>query len=757
MASASVSGVVRAASSWLPLLAAVLFGCSNGSSSNPSSRGSAPLIADLQLWSRSVLLNGGGGADAVQFGLVVADPDADVAGVVVTVLDGGGAQVSQVSEPVTNPPDQTTGAISGLAVIPTTTLATYMVEVQAFDSRDNRSNVLRDSVTVIEGNPLPTIAALSPASVPAGTAALTLTVTGTGFVGTSTVTWSGYGLQTTYVDGTTLQAQVESYRLSFSGTAQIAVTNPVPGGGSSAPKTFTIEPPAPNPVPTLASISPTSVDAGGPSFTLTVTGSGFVPSSRVLWNGPYGYLSTKWVDANTLSTTIPQSFIATPGTATVSVMNPTPGGGTSSSLILTVAVPQQPGVTLVSLKANDVAWDPYQRKIYVSVPSVSSVNPNSVTAIDPVSGQVTGSTWVGSEPDRIGVSDDGQFLYVALRGASSVERLTLPDLTPELSIALGRDPSYGAYYALDLQVAPGSPRALAVSLFTSGSLSASGGLVVFDDGTPRPTKAGSTGSWYPYSSLQWGTTASELYAANSSYGYDLYEFAVDATGVVLRDTYRDAFSSSVQFRFDAGTCLVYGDDGRVVDPATGSQIGTYPVTNAYYNHVVPDASLGSAFFVRGEPYGSANATLSVYDLTHFYLTSSSTIAFVGAPPRRPIRWGVDGLAFLTPELVVLVRGSAVLPPSTTPNPVPTVVSLTPSAATAGSPNLVLRVSGTGFVRGSTVLWNGNERATTYLSSTELVGYVPASDLAAAGSAEITVASPAPGGGTSGAATFTVGQ
>jgi hypothetical protein len=61
------------------------------------------------------------------------------------------------------------------------------------------------------------------------------------------------------------------------------------------------------------------------------------------------------------------------------------------------------------------------------------------------------------------------------------------------------------------------------------------------------------------------------------------------------------------------------------------------------------------------------------------------------------------------------------------------------------------------VRGSTVLWNGSERATTFVSPTDLVAYVPASDLSAAsaGAAEITVASPSPGGGVSGAATFTV--
>jgi hypothetical protein len=172
--------------------------------------------------------------------------------------------------------------------------------------------------------------------------------------------------------------------------------------------------------------------------------------------------------------------------------------------------------------------------------------------------------------------------------------------------------------------------------------------------------------------------------------------------------------------------------------------------------MVPDSSLGSAFFVSGgESYSGVHATLNAYDLMQYYPTRSTTLSFVGAPPRRPIRWGVDGLAFLTPESVVLVRGPFVLPVSATSNPVPTLGTVSPSSATAGSPNLVLAVTGTDFVRGATVLWGGSERATTFVSPTSLIAYVPASDLAAAGAAEIMVASPSPGGRSSGAATFTV--
>ena len=63
-------------------------------------------------------------------------------------------------------------------------------------------------------------------------------------------------------------------------------------------------------------------------------------------------------------------------------------------------------------------------------------------------------------------------------------------------------------------------------------------------------------------------------------------------------------------------------------------------------------------------------TLELYDLTHFYPVTSTTLAFVGTEPRRLIRWGTDGIAFLTTDSVVVVRGAAVIPPSTTATPSP---------------------------------------------------------------------------------------
>src|SRR5207249_1389587 len=56
---------------------------------------------------------------------------------------------------------------------------------------------------------------------------------------------------------------------------------------------------------------------------------------------------------------------------------------------------------------------------------------------------------------------------------------------------------------------------------------------------------------------------------------------------------------------------------------------------------------------------------------------------------------------------------------------------------------------------STVNWNGAPLATSFVSSTQLTATVPASLVATAGTASITVANPSPGGGTSNAQTFTI--
>src|SRR5882757_5114249 len=90
------------------------------------------------------------------------------------------------------------------------------------------------------------------------------------------------------------------------------------------------------------------------------------------------------------------------------------------------------------------------------------------------------------------------------------------------------------------------------------------------------------------------------------------------------------------------------------------------------------------------------------------------------------------------------------------NPLPLVNQpLSPTAAAPGGSGFSLSVSGTGFVNGAVVNWNGSPRTTTFVSQTHLQAAVRAADIATARTASITVTNPAPGGGVSNAVFFPV--
>lgn len=59
----------------------------------------------------------------------------------------------------------------------------------------------------------------------------------------------------------------------------------------------------------------------------------------------------------------------------------------------------------------------------------------------------------------------------------------------------------------------------------------------------------------------------------------------------------------------------------------------------------------------------------------------------------------------------------------------------------------MTVTGSGFINGASVQWNGTALTTTFVSATQLTAIVPAVDLTTVGSAEVTVSNPAPGGGS----------
>jgi len=193
--------------------------------------------------------------------------------------------------------------------------------------------------------PAPSIVSISPTSATIAAPNVALTVTGSNFASGDVVVWNLSGnsanLTTTFVSGTKLTAVISTALLASAGNAQISVVAP---SSASNALLFSIN----YPVPAVSSLAPTTAQAGAAPLSLTLIGSSFFPTSVVQWNG--ANRATTFVSNTKLTATIPVSDLVTPGTPSVTVSNPTPGGGTSPSTSFTITqFTSNPAPTISSL------------------------------------------------------------------------------------------------------------------------------------------------------------------------------------------------------------------------------------------------------------------------------------------------------------------------------------------------------------------------------------------------------------------------
>jgi hypothetical protein len=169
----------------------------------------------------------------------------------------------------------------------------------------------------------------------------------------------------------------------------VTIVNPSPGGGASNALTLSVS--ASNPKPTITSLRPNNAAVGDASGPWLVVGSNFAAGARVRWNGSNRDTYAGSSDGTVLGYYPIASDIASAGTASVTVFNPAPGGGTSNSMLFNVTA-SNPNPGIFSISPNTVsAAQPsvlaikgslFQTGARVSIGGVivpvSSVSPNQI-------------------------------------------------------------------------------------------------------------------------------------------------------------------------------------------------------------------------------------------------------------------------------------------------------------------------------------------------------------------------------------------
>jgi trimeric autotransporter adhesin len=192
--------------------------------------------------------------------------------------------------------------------------------------------------------PPPAITSIAPASATAGSPGFTLTVSGGNCPAGCVVQWNGSPLATTHSSDTTVTASVPGNLIAAAGTANVQLVNQY--GSASNTAIFTINPAA----TFLTGLSPSSVTAGSTAFPLTVSGTGFVNGSMVLWNG--ATLATSYTSGTQLTVFVTADLVSLRAGVSASVTVVNPGGAASNSVTMAIDPPRP---TILSLSPASAA------------------------------------------------------------------------------------------------------------------------------------------------------------------------------------------------------------------------------------------------------------------------------------------------------------------------------------------------------------------------------------------------------------------
>ena len=367
---------------------------------------------------------------------------------------------------------------------------------------------------------------------------------------------------------------------------------PPPAAGSS------------NPVPTIQVLSPSCAPAGEPVQLLVIgpSNAGFVAGSVVRWNGSDRTTNSNG-SINGLVAQISAKDVASAGTATVTVFNPAPGGGSSNPLTFTI--------NSGAADPQSIAVDPAGKFAYVASEGCDAAGYLSMYTINPTTGALAS---VGppvptndENTDYVTIDPSGKYAYVASSGnvwdidSGSILTFTINPTTGALTSTTG------GITATGINGTPG--------FFNSVAVDPSGKFAYAGDGGAFP--AGSFGGSANVSMYTIDSTTGALTSVGMIAAEQPVSVAVDPSG-------KFAYAAN----FNPNNVSMY-----TIDATTGTlaSIGTIAAGTAP-NSVAVDPAGKFAYVANWTGY-KTNGSVSMYtiDTTTGALTSIGSIAAGTSP------------------------------------------------------------------------------------------------------------------------------
>ncbi len=502
-------------------------------------------------------------------------------------------------------------------------------------------------------------------------------------------------------------------------------------------------------LPAISSLSPYSATAGGPAFTLTVSGSSFVSGCTVDWGATA--LTTTFVSTTQLTAIVPAAQIASSGAASITVA--CPALTTSSPATLTILPPSGQTWTQLaptggppSLRSGHTAvFDPVTAKMVTYAGVGSGVFSDVWSLTTGLSPQWTNITPTGTAPaPRYGQSavyDSANSVmtifggYVSVSCANDVWTLTNAN-------GVGGTPAW-------------------TQLNPTGSVPAArrGHQAVYDPASNRMIVFGGTNCLGSFYNDVWVLTNANGLPAGTQAWMQLSPAGTLPTGRAgLSAVYDTTSNNMVVFAGDGAS----GDSSDVWILSDANGVGGTPA----WTQLTPTGSLPVPRAGHTAVYDSASNHMTVFggqsefavDLNDTWVLSNAngsggTPAWNQLAPLGPIpaiRGGHTAVFASSSNQMIVFAGNDngtalndVWTLSDSNGAFVTTSSVTPATTPVNNPAAAITIAGTNFNPGATVLFTppgGTQTSVTpsQITATQIVATVPSSLLTTSGTAQVVV-------------------
>jgi hypothetical protein len=635
---------------------------------------------------------------------------------------------------------QVTATVPG-SLIPT--VGAFPVSV-----RDNRGRT-SNSVTFNVVTPLQ-LTSLAPIRGNAGIPAFTLVVNGQGFTQGAVVRFNGANLTSTLISSLSLTAVVPPNLVAAAGPAEVRVQ--LTDGRLSGPLTFTVLPQL-----LITSLNPPLAPANGNSVDVIVNGQGFTEESVVRFGGLN--LSTQFLSETQLRTRVTDTLLGDGRGGEITVANPL--NAVSNALPFGAAAGN---LTITTLNPNSAPVNSPATPILVTGTGFTTGTVIRFGGVDIPTTVNSPTQLAGTIPAQLLITP-GKIPVVAANGALVSNALTFevgnrPEITFLNPGAITAGAARFSLIVLGRNFLPGSVIKFGdqdlVTTF-AGAAQLSGVVPAELLTTPRsvavtvtnPDGQTSNSETFRIVNLTLTSLEPDRIAANSA----AFTMSLTGTGFIQGATVSFGGTSLITIFGSATGLTASVPASALVSPGEVQVTVTNPDgarSNAVRFIIVGDDPTITRLNPNSVVAGSGEVTVNV--IGSGYVRGSSVSA--NGQSLATTFGSATSLDAVVPASMTQAIGRLNFRVTNPGNresnesafnvtaPTPAITSINPPRANAGvTTDVTITVTGTGFVNGSSVQFNGSGLATEFGSATSLTAVIPFASLATPGAAQIRVSNP----------------